>query len=238
MSKLRKIILFFLICTDSSLDYRLVSILDRKQEEKEIRKRIRQYKIKKSIDIILSAIFILFAMLWLAQSIYTIIITQNLFSAMHLWIVGLPMHVTTSLNLTTIYLINYFFFRTFLPGHMRVVRALLFTVIGVVFYDLIWSILSLTINGSGSFLIPLASTAVVAAYILIINRQTQILDLNWKLIVPIVIIYLITLALFVSSGFFQQMALYDQGIGSDPNSWVWLLNKTVTLWMFISLALR
>jgi hypothetical protein len=197
------------------------------------------YKIRQYIDLILPAVFIFFAVLWLLQSVYTIILTQSFFSPMWLLIVGFPMHVTTALNLTVLYLVNFFFFRTFLPGHERVVRALLFTTIGVFFYDLMWSICCIIINGYGSFLIPLVSTSVIIAYMLIMNKRVRILKWNKKLIILAFAMYSITLAIFIFSGFFQQMALWDQGVVMpDPNGWEWALNKTVTSWMWMSIALR
>lgn len=197
------------------------------------------FKLRRYIDLFLPTIFMFFAMLWLIQSIYTLIITANPFSAIHLWLIGFPMHISTSLNLCAIYLVNYLFFRTFLPGTFRVVRALLFTTLGVFFYDLIWSICNITINGYGSLLLPLVSTLVVAIYFIIFHyKQNRILGFNWKFIVPMVVIYLITLYLFVTSGFFQQFALMEKGLTTDPHGWEWLFNKTVTLWMWFGIALR
>lgn len=196
------------------------------------------YKVRRCIDILLPITFIFFAVLWFIQSIYTIIITQSFFSAIHLWILGFPMHVTTALNLTLIYLINFFFFRTFLPGHQRVTRALLFTALGFVSYDLFWSLCCVTLNGYGSFILPLVSMAVVIEFIVIIHKkQTLILNFNWKVILPTITIFFITVAILLLSGFFQQFALMEQGLATDPHSWEWLLNKTVTLWMWFSVAL-
>ena len=197
-----------------------------------------QYKIEQYIDLILPIIFVSFAFLWFVQSILTIIFAGSIFAVIHLWLTPITMHVTTSLNCTLIYIIGYLFYRTFQFGHERVVRALIFTVLGVVFYDMIWSISYFIINGSGSFILPLTSTIVVIFYIWILNKQKRILNLNWKRIVPVIILYLITLAIFINSGFFQQMVLYNQGIGSDPNGWIWLLNKTIALWMWMIIALR
>lgn len=220
------------------MDDRLVYVLDpllRKAKLHQI-----SYKSKQLIDFALPTIFMIFASIWLIQSVYTLVASQDLFSAMYLWLVNIPMHATTALNLTVLYLVNYIFFRTFLPGHFRVMRAILFTTIGVFFYDLIWSILCITINGYGSFTIPLVSFAIVLVYILIINRNkhTKLLNLNWKRLVPTIIIFLITVTAFVLSGFFQQFALYEQGFTTDPHSWEWLVNKTVTLWMWMIIALR
>lgn len=196
------------------------------------------YKVRRCIDILLPITFIFFAVLWFIQSIYTIIITQSFFSAIHLWILGFPMHVTTALNLTLIYLINFFFFRTFLPGHQRVTRALLFAALGFVSYDLFWSLCCVTLNGYGSFILPLVSMAVVIEFIVIIHKkQTLILNFNWKVILPTITIFFITVAILLLSGFFQQFALMEQGLATDPHSWEWLLNKTVTLWMWFSVAL-
>lgn len=197
-----------------------------------------QYKIERYIDLILPIIFLIFAFLWLAQSIIIIIFAHTIFTIIHLWLTPITMHVTTSLNCTLIYIIGYLYYRTFQFGHERVVRALLFTVLGVVFYDTTWSICYYVLNGSGSFIIPLASTFVVIFYIWLLNKQKRIVDLNWKRIVPIAVVYCITLGIFINSGFFHQMMLYNQGIGLDPNGWIWLLNKTVALWMWLVFALR
>lgn len=201
-------------------------------------KQLRSYKIRQYIDRVLSISFLFVTTLWLIQSICTLIVTGDPFVPVHLWIVGAPMHVTTALSINAIYIINYLFFRTFLPGHLRVVRALLFTILSVVFYDLVWSICCIAINSYGSFILPLTSTSIVIAYLLILNKQSFLLTFKWKFIIPAVVIYLITLAIFINSGFFQQFALMEQGLGPDPHGWEWLLNKTVTLWMWFSIAQR
>jgi hypothetical protein len=203
-----------------------------------LNKSLLQYKIKRYIDFWLPMVFLFFAFLWLAQSILTIVLANSIFTPIHLWFTPITMHVTTSLNCTLIYIISYLFYRTFFFGHERVVRTLLFMVLGVVFYDAIWSICYFVINGSGSFILPLVSTCVIVFYILILNKQKKIVDLNWKRIVPVALLYLVTLGIFINSGFFQQMALYNQGIGLDPNGWVWLVNKTVALWMWFVVAFR
>jgi len=179
-----------------------------------------------------------FAVIWFWQSIITMIYTGTPFAVIHLWIAGLTMHTSTSLNLTAIYIVSYLFYRTFFFGHERVVRALLFTSLGVLFYDTIWSICNYTINSTGSFIIPLTSTIIVISYLIILNKQKKILDLNWKRIIPITILYIISLYIFITSGFFQQMELYNQFGGTDPNSWIWLFNKTISLWMWLAIALR
>lgn len=200
--------------------------------------KLRSYRIRRYFDIVIPIIFASLAILWLIQAIYTIIISQNFFSAMHLWIVGFPMHVTTALNLTAIYLVNFFFFRTFLLGHQRVVRALLFTALGFISYDLFWSACCVAINGYGSFLIPLVSTIVIIEFLVIMHKQKPVFNFNWKIIVPTLLIYFITVAILLFSGFFQQYALYEQGLALDPHGWEWFLNKTVTLWMWFSIAIR
>jgi hypothetical protein len=212
--------------------------VERVKKQTELNKQLLRYKIERYIDLILPVVFLSFALLWLAQSIITIMLAGSFFTPIHLWLTPITMHVTTSLNCTLIYLISYHFYRTFQFGHERVVRALLFTVFGVIFYDLVWATSNYVIDGSGSFILPLASTVVIAFYIWLINRQKKILDLNWKHIVPVVLFYILTLAIFISSGFFQQWGLYEQGLAVDPTGWQWLLNKTVALWMWIVFALR
>lgn len=197
------------------------------------------FKLRRQIDFFLPIIFMFFAILWFVQSIYTLIAIANPFSAIHLLLIGFPMHLSTSLNLCAIYLVNYLFFRTFLLGHLRVIRALLFTTLVVFFYDLVWSICNITINGYGSFILPLVSTLIVVMYLVIFHKkQNKILSFHWRIVVPLIALYATTLIIFVHSGFFQQFALMEKGLATDPHSWQWLLNKTVTLWMWFIIALR
>jgi len=195
------------------------------------------YRLRQWIDFLLPLIFTFFAAMWLVQSMQTIILSGNIFSVMRLWFIGLPMHSTTALNLTAIFLVSYVFYRTFQLGHQRVVRALLFTTLGVFFYDLIWSICNITINGYGSYYIPFVSFVITFAYILLIHKQTRILTFKLKYIIPVAIIYIVSLTIFIYSGFFQQFALYECGLATDPHGWAWLFNKTVTLWMWLTIAL-
>lgn len=196
------------------------------------------YRVKMAIDVLLPLAFGFFGFLWLIQSAMTIFSAGTFFVAVHLWIVGFSMHAVTALNLSALFLVNFFFFRTFMPGHQRVVRALLFTLVGVFFYDAIWSMSDVLITGSGSFILPLASFLVVLLFMVINDRQQKILRFNLMYILPIVYVYVVTLAIFVWSGFFQEWSLYQQGVATDPTSWPWLLNKTVALWMWLVIALR
>jgi len=149
------------------------------------------------------------------------------------------MHATSALSVSLIYIINYFFFRTFLPGHLRVVRAMLFTVVGAIFYDLVWSISNIVINDYGSFLLPLVSFTIVLSYIIIFDKKNfKILNVDLVKILFVTVVYSITFALFIFSGFFQQFALYELGLATDPHGWVWLLHKTVTLWIWTIFELR
>ena len=193
------------------------------------------FNIKMGIDFILPKVLVIFASIWFIQSLYAIIISGP-FSVIHLLLVNLPMHVTTGLNLTAVYLVNHFFFRTFMPGHERVTRAVLFTMAGVFFYDFVWSASSILINGYGSFLLPLTSFLAVLGFMYIVNKKSFIINLNWKYIILAGMIYLISLVVFINSGFFQQFALWEQGLATDPHSWEWLFNKTASLWMWMAIA--
>ena len=198
------------------------------------------FKIKTGIDFFLPKIFVFFTGIWLIQSIYAIVMVDP-FSAIHLWIVELPIHAITSLNFMLLYLVNHFFFRTFMPGHIRVVRAVLFTMVGIFFYDFAWSVCCVTINGYGSFLLPLTSFIATLGFIYIINKQSFIIRLNWRYIIPAIAVYLVSLIIFINSGFFQQLALWEQMLwehGLDPHGWEWAFNKAVALWIWMSIANR
>lgn len=194
--------------------------------------------IEEVIDFALPIISLLFASVWLVQSIY-IIVSTDIFAVVRLFPLNIAMHATSALSVSLIYIINYFFFRTFLPGHLRVVRAMLFTVVGAIFYDLVWSISNIVINDYGSFLLPLVSFTIVLSYIIIFDKKNfKILDVDLVKILFVTVIYGVTFTLFIFSGFFQQFALYELGLATDPHGWVWLLHKTVTLWIWTIFALR
>jgi hypothetical protein len=203
-----------------------------------LKSNLFKYRIKRSIDTFLPLIFLAFAFLWLSQSILAITFAVNWNTPVTLWLTPITMHATTSLNLTIIYIINYLLFRTFRFGHERVVRALLFTVFAVVFYDTIWATCNFLVNGSGSFILPLVSTFIIIFYLYITHKKTKILSFNLKFLIPTILIYLFSLYIFLSSGFFQNWGLYEQGLASDPTNWQWLLKKTITLWMWLAIELR
>jgi len=197
------------------------------------------YRIERVLDAVIPACFAFCALLWLCQAIFQLASTGTPFSAMHLLIVGLPMHTSTALNLCALYLVSYFVFRTFMPGVFRVVRAMLFVVLGVLFYDMMWSFFSIVLTGHGSLVLPLVSTVIISVYILLFNRtQQRILRFRCRYVIPAMFLYALTLYIFVQSGFFQQFALMEQGLQIDPHGWEWLLHKTVALWMWLSIELR
>lgn len=206
--------------------------------ESKLERELLKIKIERYIDIILPAVFMVFALLWLAQSVITIVMTQSLFSPITLWLTPLTMHVSTSLSCVLVYIVGFHFYRTFQFGHERVVRALMFTVLGVVFYDTIWAMMNYAFNGVGSFVLPLISTFVVAFYLWLTHRQKKILVISLNRVALVSCVYLLSLILLLQSGFFEQWGLYELGLAVDPTGWEWLINKTIALWMWMAFALR
>lgn len=203
-----------------------------------LNRELLKYKIERIIDTVLPVFFMVFALLWFGQSIFTIVMSQSVFVPITLWPTPITMHVSTALSCCLIYMIGFHFYRTFQFGHERVVRALMFTVLGVVFYDTVWAALNYAFNGSGSFILPGVSTLIIVFYLFILHRQKRILVFKLNRIALISCVYLLSLILLLHSGFFEQWGLYEQGLAVDPTGWEWLVNKTVALWMWMAVALR
>ena len=198
------------------------------------------YKTQIYIDKLLSFGSVIFFLWWIIQSIHALITTMNLFCAVHLWFgfFTISMHATTALSISTLYLFHFFLFRTFLPGHFRVLKSALFTCIGIFFYDTVWSTCNFIINGYGSFLLPMTSTIATFYFLWLANKEYRIIHINKYAFSIMLIIYILTLIWLLSSGYFQIWALYEKGLAPDPHSYPWLINKVVCLWMWVFLAER
>ena len=198
-----------------------------------------EYRLKQWIDFLLPKVFLVFAYLWCAQSIVTMIIAQSIFSPVHLLFTPITMHATTALNCTLIYLVSYHFYRTFQFGHQRVVRALLFTFVGVIFYDAVWASFNFQINNAAFPLLPWTSFAAIIVFMYLINKQQKIVTFDLKRTLLIVGLYALSLYLFAfQSHFFQMWGMYERGLLGDPTSYEWLFNKTVALWMWLVFAFK
>lgn len=241
LSKIRKIALAPVLSLMWMIGWTCYNVKGKvKVEEEPVKpKGYLSFKVKKTIDLLLPNILAIIAVSWLCLAIGNIMVDRSFFSATTLYPLNLTMHSLTVVSLTLLFIVNILFYRTFLPGHLRALRACLFTVVGIFFYDFVWSSFNFIINGTGSLFVPLLSFLVVVAFMYFIDKkQTRILRFKVEFFAIVFLVYVVSLLVFVLSGFFVEWGLYEAGLANDPTGFVWFVNKTVALWMWMVFALR
>lgn len=189
-------------------------------------KKRLSYKIRKYIDVGLPIFFAVGALVYLIQSVLAVLLSGDLFVAIRLWGVGVMVQSTTVVNVSLLYLVNYFVFRTFLPGNLRVVRALLFTVLGGMVYGLVQAVCSVSVVGWSVVVLPLLSVLVVVLIMFNVNRETRMLRVNLRLVVPVLAVYVASLLWVVCGGVLV------------VESWQWVVHKSVLFWVWLVFANR
>ena len=178
------------------------------------------------------------AILWLAQAIWTICTTGNWFGGTILFLFG-SIHTVTVFAVCPLYLIVFFFFRTHLPIPIRVVTAVTIISIGIHFNGIIWATLNLLIGShTGMPQINVAFLFLIFVILFALHRTHYVVHIHYKFMLIATGIFLISLALFIDSGFFYRWGLFEAGLGPNPHNWQWILEKTIAVYMWIGIVNR
>jgi hypothetical protein len=189
------------------------------------------YRAKQAIDLILPSSTISIAIFFLIQSIYTITTQSSLFAQQTIPFTSIQISSFTVLNLSLIYIINFNFFRTFLPGHQRTLRAVIFTTIGLLTYNFVTSIYYANLNDFSTLLPSVASLLVILVYSYIINKTTRIFNITPTRVFLLSFFILTTSFLFLTS---NPTIVNNIIIETLPT----IINKAIILWIWFIIALR
>lgn len=189
------------------------------------------YRVKQAIDLILPASTISIAIFFLIQSIYTITTQSSLFAQQTIPFTSIQISSFTVLNLSLIYIINFNFFRTFLPGHQRTLRAVIFTTIGLLTYNFVTSIYYANLNDFSTLLPSVASLLVILVYSYITNKTTRIFNITPTRVFLLSFFILTTSFLFLTS---NPTIVNNIIIETLPT----IINKAIILWIWFIIALR
>jgi hypothetical protein len=189
------------------------------------------YRAKQAIDLILPSSTISIAIFFLIQSIYTITTQSSLFAQQTIPFTSIQISSFTVLNLSLIYIINFNFFRTFLPGDQRTLRAVIFTTIGLLTYNFVTSIYYANLNDFSTLLPSVASLLVILVYSYIINKTTRIFNITPTRVFLLSFFILTTSFLFLTS---NPTIVNNIIIETLPT----IINKAIILWIWFIIALR
>ena len=194
--------------------------------------------IRRILDLAFTIIPASLVILWLTQAIWTICTTGNWFGATNLFLFG-NIHTVTMFAVCPLYLVLFFFFRTHLPIPIRVVTAVTVVSIGIHFNGVIWSTLNLLI-GSRTGMPQMNAIFLFLIFVVLfaLHRKYYVVRINYRFMLIATGIFLISLALFIDSGFFYQWSLCEQGLAPDPHNWQWAIEKTIAVLMWIGIVNR
>jgi hypothetical protein len=114
----------------------------------------------------------------------------------------------------------------FLPIPIRQIYSLSLVVTGIHFYDVLWGAGSVISGHGGLPWGPLISLSIASLLLVFLDHQNIFLrttGLTWFFFT----IMVVSICVMVLTGFYSRMALYDLGLGSDPNldNYWWILSK-------------
>jgi hypothetical protein len=196
--------------------------------------------IRRILDFGFTWIPISFAILWLGQAVWTICTTGDWFGGTTLFLFG-SIHTVTVFAVCPLYLILFFFFNheRNLPIPVRVVTAVTIVAVGVFLNGVIWSTLNLLIGShTGMPQIAVAFFFIICVILFALHRIYHVVQIHYRFMLIVTGIFLISLVLFVDSGFFYRWALFEAGLVPNPHNWQWAIEKTIAVYMWIGIVRR
>ena len=183
---------------------------------------------------------IVFSVFWLFQSIQTLVMTGNWFGSTSLFIFG-NIHTLSVISVCVLFLVLSVEFDIYhtVPIPMRVVAIVLFISLGLQFNGIVWSSLNLYIGSqTGSPILNVAFFITLATFLAVLNSRYEVIQIHKRFMFIASLLFLVSLYLFVQSGFFEQWALCEQGLAPDPHNWSWGLEQFVAVWLWVGIIKR
>jgi len=178
------------------------------------------------------------AILWLARATWTIYTTGDWFGGTVLFYsLSWGVHTATIFVVCPLYLILFFFFNTHLPVPIRVVTAVTIVAVGMFLNGIIWSTLNFFIGSqTGMPQITVAFFFIICVILFGLHRIYHVVHIHYRFMLIATGIFLISLALFIDSGFFYRWGLYEAGLGPNPHNWQWIIEKFAISYMWIGIV--
>ncbi len=201
------------------------------------------------IEVFLSYIPLCFLLLWSVQVLigmitinpygsYVISFVPSISSGS--WTLGRHIRGFTLLSVTIAYIIVYYL-TSYLRPILRTTCSVLVPFVGLIHYEFWWHTgLQFTMGiwpGETRFWRAFAICLLMSLYY--VNRYyIKILDLSRNRILMLACVYttfILSLIAVMKSGFYQQFLLWCNGTAPDPHNWLWALNKTIGVVMWITI---
>lgn len=194
-------------------------------------------KLQAFLDLGFTIAPIIFVKLWFAQTLLTVLSTNNWYGSTNLFLFG-NIHSLTVISICFLYLILFIIFykNTTIPVYMRVVIIATIISFGLQFNGIIWSTLNLYIGSkTGMPQLNLAFTFLIGVVLFGLHRVYNIIHIHHRTMLILVGLFLISIALYIDSGFFYQWNLCEQGLAPDPHNWQWGLEQFIGVWLWVGI---
>ena len=192
--------------------------------------------IHRILDFAFAWIPVSLAIIWTGQAVWSIYTTGNWFGGTVLFLfVGI--HTVTVFSVGPLYLILFFFFNTHLPVPIRVVTAATIIAVGIFLNGIIWSTLNFFIGShTGMPQIEVSFFFIICVILFGLHRIYHVVHIHYRFMLIATGLFLISLALFIDSGFFYCWGLYEAGLGPNPHNWQWIIEKFAISYMWIGIV--
>lgn len=180
---------------------------------------------------------VVFAILWLSQTFITIYNTGNWFGSTYLFIFG-NIHSLTVISVCLLYIFLLILLNNHkMPIYIKVVAIVTFISLGLQFNGIIWSLLNLYIGSkTGMPQLNFAFFFLTCVVLFGLHRKYNIVQIHYRTMLVGIGLFILSLAIFIDSGFFYQWALCEQGLAPDPHNWSWGLEQFVAVWMWLGIV--
>lgn len=193
---------------------------------------------KWSIDVLLTYVPFALSAIWLGQVILTLP-TEGLFGGAWLFPFHDKIHNITTLVLISLYSYTYLNLN-YLPARARVPASIGFVLLPMTANGIIWNTCDHFIRGGSNALLPASYFFVTVVMMYIINQKIshpfrKVFELNWRMLIILFPLFILSLYIFISSGFFTRYDLMLKGLHSDPHGWEWGVEQIFAYWVWISI---
>ena len=161
------------------------------------------------------------------------IVMYGLFSYVNLF--GVHFHAASLFTIGTVYLLVVNHLRG-LAVWWRPAVASLFIALGIHVYDVLWGLVSMLFRTSPLPLGGFLGAGLAALILWRLDRRLHFVNVRYSRLLAYASLCFAVLIMLGNGGYFQEMTLYDAGLGADPNVNVWwLVSKVCGLWIPLGL---
>jgi len=194
------------------------------------------------LDLLFVCTPFIFSAIWLVQT-FIALPEEGILGGTWLFPMRDKIHNITTFVLVSLYTYAYLNLNK-LPPPVRVVSSIGFVMIPMTLNGVIWNTFDHYIRGGANALLPASYFVVIAVIMLIVNMRIEhpyrkIFNIHWKLLAILFPIFIISLYIFVASGFFINYDLMLRGLYNyDPHGWEWGFEQVMAYWAWIAVLRR